>query len=469
MKRFLILFFMGLLLHHFSLAQQPFIGIQNGPRKGMASAIMNPAELSNLGKKVEVNFFSAQIGLSNNVLSFQDMLRADDLLDLVIERSNRPINLRTDLSLIGPSAGFKVGTWAFGIATQAYLKADVVDLDPTLGQALFGDFNDPPHMLYAGAPHLRINHSQMMASSANTFTLNYPNNQRFTVGGWGELDLMAAKELLRMGNQSVSVGTNLRLIFPSLYANLGMSNIRGTLVEDDFSVRLTDAYGELNIAYSDPFLGDEFGFGSSGFRLGGIGGVALDLGATYTLEKEEGKSLLNAGISLKNIGGMSFRDNSSNTTYSMNIPEGEYLRIDDFDGDFENIEQELLATGYFNILRDPGRIRVNFPTMVNAYAEYSPINLFHVSLFIQHRLSDERSNNLITQQNMVVVTPRLVLGKFEIYSPWSHYQVAGINGGFGLQFGGFFVGSHSIITGLLADTRQVDVHLGLSWGFGKNN
>jgi hypothetical protein len=299
--------------------------------------------------------------------------------------------------------------------------------------------------------------------------LDYPNNQRVTLGGWSELDLMAAKELFRIGNQSLSVGSNLRLIFPALYANLGLSNFRGTIVEDDFNVRLTDAFGELNIAYSDPILGDEFGFERSSFRLRGIGGVALDLGASYTLEREEGKSLLNAGISLRNIGGMSFRGNPSNTTYTMNIPEGEYLRIDDFDGDFEDIEQQLLSTGYFSILRDPNRTRVNFPTMINAYAEFSPVNLFHVSLFIQQRLSNESLNNLITQQNMVVVTPRIVLGKFEIYSPWSHYQVAGINGGLGLQFGGFFVGSHSIVTGLIADTKQVDVHVGLSWGFGRKN
>lgn len=454
MKKILLLGLLGIAFHHFSMAQQSFLGIQNGPRKGMISAQMNPAELTNLTKEVEVNLFSAYTGLSNNTLSFQDVLNADDLLNLALERANEPFNLRADIALLGPSAGFKVGKWAFGVGTQAYLKADVVDLDVTLGRALLGDFDGS---------------SATISMGENRIDLNYPNNQRFTVAGWGELDLMAAREIIRVGRQKLGAGLNVRLIFPAVYANMGLSDLRGTLVEDDFSIRLTDTFGELNVTYSHPYDTDEFGFGGSGFMLGGLGGVALDFGANYTLERDNGKSLLNAGLSLKNIGGMSFRGNQSNTTYSINIPEGEYFRIDDLHGDFEEIEEELLNTGYFQIIRDPNRTRVNFPTMINAYAEFSPTNLFHVSLFLQQRLSDETSNILVTHQNMVVITPRIVLGKFQIYSPWSHFQVAGINGGLGFQFGGFFVGSHSIITGLIADTRQADIHLGLSWGFGNSN
>ncbi|WP_114749179.1 hypothetical protein [Pleomorphovibrio marinus] len=454
MKKFLLLGFVGFTIQNFSVAQQPFIGLQNGPRKGMISAQMNPAELTNLTKEVEVNLFSAHTGLSNNALSFQDVLNADDILNLALERANKPFNLRTDIAFLGPSAGFKTGKWAFGVGTQAYLKADVVDLDVTLGRALLGDFDAA---------------SSTISTAENRIALNYPNNQRFTVAGWSELDLMAAREIIRVGHQKLGAGINVRFIFPSVYANMGLSGLWGTLVEDDFSIRLTDTFGELNVAYSHPFDTDEFGFEESMFRLGGLGGVALDFGANYTLERDNGKTLLNAGLSFKNIGGMSFRGNQSNTTYSVNIPEGEYFRVDDLNGSFEEIEEELLNTGYFEKIRDPNRTRVNFPTMINAYAEFSPTNLFHVSLFLQQRLSDETSNILITHQNMVVVTPRIVLGKFQIYSPWSHFQVAGINGGLGLQFGGFFVGSHSIVTGLIADTRQADIHLGLSWGFGNSN
>jgi hypothetical protein len=105
--------------------------------------------------------------------------------------------------------------------------------------------------------------------------------------------------------------------------------------------------------------------------------------------------------------------------------------------------------------------------MVSAYAELRPLKVFQVSLFIQKRMADEGTNLMLTTQNIVALTPRLVLGKFEIYSPWAHYQVAGLTGGLGFQIGGFFLGSNSLLTGSLANSMQADVHMGVSFGVGK--
>src|SRR5690606_32193822 len=62
-----------LTMHTF--AQQSFIGIQNSPRKGMIHAAMNPAELNNLSRNVEVNLFSVGATANNNILSFQDIIK----------------------------------------------------------------------------------------------------------------------------------------------------------------------------------------------------------------------------------------------------------------------------------------------------------------------------------------------------------------------------------------------------------
>ena len=68
---------------------------------------------------------------------------------------------------------------------------------------------------------------------------------------------------------------------------------------------------------------------------------------------------------------------------------------------------------------------------------------------------------------MVVLTPRLVLGSFQIYSPWAHNQISGLTGGLGMQLGGFFIGSNALLTGTLANTMQADIHMGFSFGVGK--
>lgn len=443
MKRFLLVGGLYAFFLTATYGQQPYLGVQNSPRKGMVNALMNPAEISNLSKKVEVNLFSLQAAVGNNILSFNDLIGTDsDILELAVNRADGPINLRTDISVIGPSAGFSVRGWSFGIATQAFVKADIVDFNHDLANSLFGENGD----------------------GFTSIAVNVPHNQRISATGWSELDLLVGREIIRIGPHRISGGANFRLIFPSAYANLGVGEIRGSLVEEGTQVYLTDTRGSLNIAYSDPNLNEDFT--SYSFKMMRLAGFAMDLGGNYQWKKPSGKDFLNAGLSIRNLGGMSYSGNHVNRSYSINIPANERFRIDNLEGDLDEIEQQLVASGYFNITPAGEKLRVNLPTLLNLYAEISPVRLFQASLFIQKRLSDESSNNLITSQNMVVLTPRLVLGKFQVYSPWAHNQVSGLTGGLGLQLGGFYIGSNALLTGTLANSMQADFHMGFSFGIG---
>jgi hypothetical protein len=154
-----------------------------------------------------------------------------------------------------------------------------------------------------------------------------------------------------------------------------------------------------------------------------------------------------------------------NHTYVMNIPEGERFRVDMLEGNLEEIEQQLLESGYFTLRRQTNGGRITNPLSLSAYAEWNVARQFQVSVYGQKRLGDENANDRLTAPDLLVITPRLIVGKLEIYSPWIQHQIAGFNGGLGVQFGGFFVGSQSLVTGLAADTKQVDFHMGLSWGF----
>ncbi|WP_209330287.1 hypothetical protein [Lunatimonas salinarum] len=428
-----------------AFAQSPFLGVQNGPRKGMQSAIMNPAEIASLTKKVEAHVFSAQAVVSNNVLNFQNIIDESDLLDFALENADGPINLRTEAAVLGPSVGFSVGKWGFGIASQGFVKADIIDLDAGIADGLFGDSGNT------------------WQSGSQTFTgLSSSNNQRILAAGWAELDLLLGREILAVGRHHFAGGANFRLIFPSLYTNLGLGQFRGTIVEDEQGIYLTDASAEFNIAYSDAALNEDFSY-----NLGSLGGFSLDLGGTYQWKKSDGSSFIHAGLAVKNLGSMSFSNNSTSQSYAMNIPASEQFRIDNLEGDLEDIEAQLVNSGYFAIDRGSEGLSINLPTMVNIYGEIRPAKAFQASLFVQRRLSDEANNNVITAQNMIVLTPRLVLGSFQIYSPWAHSQVSGLTGGLGLQLGGFFIGSNAILTGTLANSMQADFHMGFSFGVGK--
>ncbi|EON75839.1 hypothetical protein ADIS_3730 [Lunatimonas lonarensis] len=446
MKRFLHFVALSFLSFTATFAQSHFIGIQNGPRKGMQTALMNPAEISSLSKKVEVSLFSVHAGISNNILTFQDILDGDDLLDLAFEKADDPINLRTDIAVMGPAVGFSVGKWSFGIATQGFVRADIIDLDPALGDGLLGD-----------SGYSWETPSQTFTAIASEY------NQRIVASGWSELDFLVGREVFKMGNHHFSAGANLRLIFPSAYANIGMGELRATIIEDEDGIYLTDTRGSLNISYSDATLTEDFNVGLASLR-----GFALDLGGNYQWKKSDGKSFIHGGLAIKNLGGMSFRENSTDRAYAINIPANQRFQIDNLEGSLDEIEAQLENSGYFTVNRGTDQLSVNLPTLLNLYGEIQPAKVFQASLFIQRRLSNESNNNLITAQNMIVLTPRLVLGAFQLYSPWAHNQVSGLTGGLGLQIGGFFLGSNALLTGTMANSMQADVHIGFSFGIGNN-
>src|SRR5690606_23128370 len=124
-------------------AQQSFIGIQNSPRKGMVHAAMNPAELNHLSRNVEVNLFAVGATVGNNVLKFEDLINEDDLLELALDRVEGPLNANAEIQLLGPSFGFIVNKWSFGIISQVSVRGDIKDLDADLGSSFDdGDFDD---------------------------------------------------------------------------------------------------------------------------------------------------------------------------------------------------------------------------------------------------------------------------------------------------------------------------------------
>ena len=108
---------------------------------------------------------------------------------------------------------------------------------------------------------------------------------------------------------------------------------------------------------------------------------------------------------------------------------------------------------------------MQLPTTFSAYLDLKLVPKVYISGFIQQKLSNSQNNDQMSIANIITVTPRLNLGFFEIYSPWSKNEVSGTNGGLGFRLGGFYLGSSSIATALINDTKQVDIYTGFRWAF----
>ena len=446
-KHFLIITF---LVINLSFAQEHFSGINISRRVGLLNASFNPAELTNLSNKYEVNVFNTSLNVSNNKVSFGDIVNSDKNIEDLIFDGNEAANMRLDLLVNGPAFAMKYNKWAFGISTSAVAKANIIDVDVNLGDAL-------------------SNSGINSVFGTTSVSSNY--NQKINAASWGEIGLTLARELYDTEKYKVSAGTNIRLLFPSSFTNFGADKFNGTIVNTAGDLSLTNTQANLNIAYSGP-IADGFTDANNfnDFFSSGINGYAIDLGVNFKIKADDNPKdyRFNSGLSIKNIGSMTFKsDNNVSNDYTLNISNTQFLDLNQFDGvdNAQDIEQILLASGYLTKTNDQKDFTIKLPTLFTAYADLKVAKRFYVSAFTQQKLVDDSENDFSTTQNSITLTPRFSGENYEIYVPLSENEISGFTGGFGFRVGGFFMGSGSILTAMIDDTKQADVYLGFRIGF----
>lgn len=429
-----------------SFAQEHFAGISTSSRGGILNASMNPAELSNLKTKYEVGVLSASFALSNNQLTFDEIINSDNFEEELF-KDNKNIDLRFDAEVYGPSFAMKIEKWAFSFTTKAYAKVNADDINSTFGNA--------------------VTNNEFNALNASAFIEN-GSNQRLNGTTWGEIGFGVAREIYQDENHKFSAGATLKLLFPGSYANLGVDKFTGTLVPTAGGVGLTNASAGVNIAYSGK-LADDFTETSNYTEslFGNLNGFAVDLGVNYQLKDQTEGYRINAGVSFKNMGSMTFKSgNNSSTNYELNIPNGAVLDLEQFNNaeSLEDIETILLNSPYLIGSKNNKDIKVNLPSTFVAYADVKVISDFFVTVYTQQKLKEDADNDQITTQNVFSVTPRYSTNNFEVYAPLASNEISGFTAGLGFRYGGFFIGSSSAFTGLLGDGEQADVYLGFRIG-----
>ncbi len=454
--------FVLLLVSNFILGQEHFAGLSTSARGGMISAGMNPAELVNLNDRFEFNLYAVSVNVANNKIGVSDIISNKNLEDLLFQ-GNDPVTMKVSFEALGPGFALKIKRWAFGISTKASGNLDVSNVDSNLGKALFNN---------------SLNTSSVL--------LNNADNQRISGIVWGEVGLTAARSLIDDKKNKLSVGATFKVLFPGAYSNIGLQNTAGTISQVGNNFYLNNASGSLNISYSGGLANGFSTFSDySKSVFGNLNGFVGDLGANYQIKsfdekdnkkknnKYRNKYKLSAGFSIKNIGNMTFEDdNNYNTDYSLQIqsttqnPNG--LNLNQFENidNPKDIETILANNGYLNTQSPIKKtITVQLPTTLAAYVDFKLFPKFYLGGFIQQKLNSGQDNDQMAVANIITVTPRLNLGFFEIYSPWTHSEVSGTNGGLGFRLGGFYLGSSSIATAIINDTKQIDLYTGFRWSF----
>lgn len=428
------------------VAQDHFSGVNMSNRVGLLNASINPAELSNLNSKYEVNLFSVSVNVANDKIGFSDIVNGENIEDLLF-KGNDPVNMLVDAEIYGPGFGMRLNKWAFGITTKATAKLNLIDIDPKLADAINSD---------------NIVGSSMLSN-------NY--NQRLNGTSWGEVGFSLARNLFENETHKFNAGATLKLLFPGSYTNLGVDKFQGTINNIAAEAYLNNTQANINIAYSGNFNDGFTNFNNySESVFGKLNGVAADFGVNY-LWKDQNSYKIKAGLAIRNIGGMTFEDEANSyTDYTLNIqstlanPNGLALSQFQDASNLQEVETILQNDGYLTKTESNQSFKVNLPTVFSAYADIKVIPKLFVALYTQQKLGDDNKDNQITTQNVVSITPRFSLKNYEIYSSWADNEISGITGGFGFRVYGFYMGSSSVITALASDSKQADFYIGYRLG-----
>ena len=432
-------------------AQEHFGGFTTSTRVGLLNASINPSELVNLKSRFEVQFAAASINVSNNKISIQDIIDGTNIESKLFD-GGEPVSFNIDAEMMGPGFAMKLAGWGFAIQSKTYVKANAVDVDTSLGDALT---NNNLGSIFTSTP------------------VNSSKNQRINGAAWGEIGLSAARGIFENDNHKLSAGATVKLLFPGAYANIGLDQFQGKITNTGTNVYLSDATAGLNIAYSSS-LAASFSNAENYTQnlFGSLNGFATDLGINYILKSSISDYRLKIGASIRNLGTMTFKGSNNQTTnYQLNIPPGTItnpgLNLNQFNGSEspQQIENVLISSGYLTKKDQSGDVAVNLPTVFNLYADLQILPKLHLTAFLQQKLNENNENDQINAQNSFSLTPRFNIKIFEIFTPVVINETAGTTAGLGLRVGGFFVGSNSIITALASDSKQGDAYFGFRFGF----
>ncbi|MCO6149277.1 hypothetical protein [Flavobacterium sp. NRK1] len=435
-------------------AQEHFAGINTSRRTGIINATVNPAELTNLKNKYEVNIFNFSANVSNNKMTFGDLVGGSDDFEDMIFSGNEPVNMKADIEILGPAFAYKIDKWAFAITTSAKIKADIHDVDTGLGRALTTDTDI-----------LDIAGSYITAGS----------NQRVSGTSWGEVGFSAARDIFENDTHKFSGGITFKLIFPGSYANMAADQFNGDIAlgtgANTGDVVLKNANADINVAYSGS-LAD--GFTDAGnftdFFAGGLNGFSTDFGFNYRWKdpnNDEGYKV-NAGLSVRNLGSMTFKDNNNvSKNYRLETTGAQEFNLSQFEGvdDLKEVEAILQSDPNIQFVDTKSDFKVKQSAVLSTYADFKVYNNWYVTGFLQQRLSDESKNDQLIAQNIFTVTPRYSGEWFEAYAPISSNEISGFTAGLGVRLGGFYIGSGSILSAALGNTNQADAYLGFRFGF----
>lgn len=437
---------------------QQFQGYRSGNYTGVNGVFWNPANIADSKYRFDVNLFSISSFVGNDNASFKlkDISKSfeiDSLENQFLGKNSGPSSGMILTDIHGPSVMFNVGKNSFALTTRARIMANVVDIDGKLLDKLSSDLENDPELPYS------INSSENMRLSANA---------------WTEFGVSYGREIYSKDNHYLKAGITLKYLAGVANAYTNINNFNATIEEDLLSqdAYLSNTTGRLGVGIAGVSLSDFDVNDLTKMESRGFGG---DLGVVY--EYRPGGNGANAspykfklGVALLDIGRIQYsKDPIRSGTYDVNITGNERFYLNELEGqEIDNYNEFFAARPQFftpSAANAESEYNVSLPSTIHIDADYNVRKNLYISLAGQVPLSSNEEKVFNNQfYSALTLTPRYEGRVFGFYLPLNYNSLTSFNAGASLRVGPFFIGSGSVLTALLSDSKQADFHVGFRFG-----
>ena len=440
---------------------QDFPGYRNSNYAGVNGVFFNPANIADSRYKFDFNLFSVSSLVGNNQATFKlenitETFDGDNIKNQIFGKNAGPASGLLSVNLNGPSFMFNVGKKnSFAVTTRARAMMNVIDLDGKLVNSVIDGFDyDDPTLPY---------------------TLSSNQNMRLAFNAWSEIGASYARVLSDKGPHFFKGGVTVKYIGGAGNVFMNIDNLKGTLNGDKVAMDgyLSNTTGRVGVGVA--------GVDLSNFEVGDAlkmesSGLGFDVGFVYEYRPNDGKTKNDqnkykwkVGVSLLDVGSVKYdKDMAKSGAYDINVTGNKRLYFKDFDNvDIEDYNAYFKARPqYFTPASSNAEttLSVALPTTVNVSVDYNVHKGFYISASGQFAAAG--GNKMYNPQyySGFSVTPRLEGKIFGLYLPISYNELTKMNAGLSMRLGPLFVGSGSVISALVGESKQVDVHLGLRVG-----
>lgn len=450
------------LLNLFTLfleAQVPFTGFRTGNYSGVNGVFYNPASIVDSRYRWDINLMSTHVAVGNNFASFQlrklpALLKNDSLsIDSMFLKSKKAtLAAMVNTDITGPSVMFHVNArLSMALTTRFRSFVNISDVDKAFAQTI----------------------SNQISNATYPYQAQSSYNQHLSVNAWAEYGVSGAYILMNQEKHFLKGGLSLKYLAGYGNAYLSLNRIGGTLNENS--------------------AGDDYLTGTSGSISGGIGGLlvdqidhtnafrfrgkgaGLDFGLMYEYRPDhetltghdQNKYRFKVGLALLDVGSIRYKtDTTYSGGYQVNIPaEPQRLQINQYENkEFTEVKSMLQSNAYFSRLTAPASYRVHLPATLQLQVDWNIGHGFYVDLATQLSLHNKNRIKTPFYPNQVTLTPRFEWKSIGCYLPISYSGLTSFNAGFSFKAGPFFIGSGSILTAWLGQSRQADFHIGVRFG-----